>query len=278
MNDYSREAEVTKFLRRIFYPAETHLLSFSAVKLISHISMQNLFSIPLLFTSFRKLKTTQRMQLNHQILTSLRSEQGIQLPHPNAFDLPEKVFQFGTGVLLRGLPDFYINKANNEGIFNGRVVVIKSTGSGNNKDAFATQNNLYTHCIKGIENDEIKEEYIINAAISRVINANEAWQTVLECAHNPQLQIIISNTTEVGIALQENDDINALPPQSFPGKLLSFLYERYKTFGGSNDSGMIIIPTELLVDNGAKLKAIVVELAKLNQLETVIHYMVRRSE
>lgn len=207
------------------------------------------------------------MQLNQQTLSSLHSKKGIQLPRQNVLDLPEKLLQFGTGVLLRGLPDYYINKANNEGVFNGRVVFVKSTGSGNNKDAFATQNNLYTHCIKGIENGETKEEYIINAAISRVINANEAWQTVLQCAHNPQLQIIISNTTEVGIALEKNDDVNASPPQSFPGKLLAFLYERYKAFEGSDESGMVIIPTELLVDNGAKLKAIVVELAKLGHLE-----------
>jgi tagaturonate reductase len=29
------------------------------------------------------------------------------------FDLPEKVLQFGTGVLLRGLPDYFIDKAKN---------------------------------------------------------------------------------------------------------------------------------------------------------------------
>lgn len=37
------------------------------------------------------------------------------------FDLPEKVLQFGTGVLLRGLPDYFIDKANRQGIFNGRI-------------------------------------------------------------------------------------------------------------------------------------------------------------
>ena len=207
------------------------------------------------------------MQLNQQTLSSLHSKKSIQLPHQNVLDLPEKLLQFGTGVLLRGLPDYYINKANNEGVFNGRVVVVKSTSSGDNRDAFTTQNNLYTHCIKGIEQNEIKESYIINAAISRVVNANDAWHTVLRCAHNPQLQIIISNTTEVGILLQASDDVNASPPQSFPGKLLAFLYERYKAFEGSNNSGMVIIPTELLVDNGAKLKAIVLELARLNHLQ-----------
>ena len=35
------------------------------------------------------------------------------------------------------------------------------------------------------------------------------------------MQVIISNTTEVGIQLV-NDDIRRHPPLSFPGKLLAF--------------------------------------------------------
>ncbi len=206
------------------------------------------------------------MQLGKQIVSSLHSKKSIQLPSEKVWQLPEKILQFGTGVLLRGLPDYYINKANNEGIFNGRIIVVKSTGNGSINE-FAEQDNLYTHCIKGIEENEVKENYIINAAISRVINANNNWQDILRCAHNPQLQIIFSNTTEVGITLLKSDKITDSPPQSFPGKLLTFLYERYQVFRGSEESGMAIIPTELLVDNGKKLKAIVVELARLNHLE-----------
>jgi tagaturonate reductase len=80
------------------------------------------------------------------------------------------------------------------------------------------------------------------------------------------MQVIISNTTEVGIQLV-NDDIHAFPPVSFPGKLLAFLHERYRAFDGSGDSGMVIVPTELVSDNGKKLQAIVLELAELNGLE-----------
>jgi len=51
----------------------------------------------------------------------------VKIPGEEIFELPEKVLQFGTGVLLRGLPDYYIDKANRHGIFNGRVVIVKST-------------------------------------------------------------------------------------------------------------------------------------------------------
>ncbi len=46
------------------------------------------------------------------------------------FPVAEKVIQFGTGVLLRGLPDYFIHHANQQQVFNGSIVVIKSTSKG----------------------------------------------------------------------------------------------------------------------------------------------------
>ena len=76
------------------------------------------------------------------------------------FDLPEKVLQFGTGVLLRGLPDYFIDKANKQGIFNGRIVVVKSTDGGD-ATAFDKQDGLYTICVRGIEEGKKQEENIV---------------------------------------------------------------------------------------------------------------------
>jgi len=176
--------------------------------------------------------------------------------------LPEKVLQFGTGVLLRGLCDYSIDKANKQGIFNGRVVVVKSTDSGG-ADDFETQHGLYTHFVKGIDNGQTVDETVINASISRLLSAKSQWGQVLACAANPHMQVIISNTTEVGIAYTE-EDVHAAPPASFPGKLLAFLLERYKVFGGSQGSGMVIVPTELIVNNAGKLKEILVALARFS--------------
>jgi len=190
---------------------------------------------------------------------------GIKLPDPELFELPEKVLQFGTGVLLRGLPDYFIDKANRKGLFNGRVVVVKSTDTGS-ADAFEKQDSLYTIYLKGIENSKQINEQVVCSAISRVLSASGEWDAILEVARSPHLQVIVSNTTEVGIQLVK-DNVRKLPPASFPGKLLAVLYARYKAFKGSEDSGLIIIPTELIVDNGKKLEAIVLELAHLNKLE-----------
>lgn len=181
-----------------------------------------------------------------------------------AMELPEKVLQFGTGVLLRGLPDYFIDKANKQGLFNGRILVVKSTDSGGT-DAFAEQDGLFTQCIRGIQNGMKMEEDIINCSISRVLSAKTEWDEILNAASNPHMQVVISNTTEVGITLVK-DDIHAAPPVSFPGKLLAFLYKRYSVFNGDVDKGMVILPTELIPDNGNKLKEIVFELAAQNNL------------
>ncbi|HEV3327440.1 MAG TPA: tagaturonate reductase [Puia sp.] len=204
------------------------------------------------------------MNLSKENLPAIRAT-GLIKPGAALFELPEKVLQFGTGVLLRGLPDYFIDEANRQGLFNGRVVVVKSTDSGD-AGAFDRQDGLYTLCVRGIENGKKTEENIICSAISRVLSARDQWREILQLAHRPEMQIIVSNTTEVGIQLVE-DDIRRQPPGSFPGKLLGFLYERYQAFGGSAESGMVIVPTELIVDNGKKLAAIVKELAQISQVE-----------
>lgn len=204
------------------------------------------------------------MQLSKDNIRLIKTQDKLEIPDSAIFELPEKVLQFGTGVLLRALPDYFIDKANKQGIFNGRVVVVKSTDS--DSSAFDKQDGLYTICVRGVENGKNIEENIINASVSRVLSAKTEWKKILECAHNPEMKIILSNTTEVGIQLVE-DDINAEPPVSFPGKLLAFLFERFKTFNGSQESGLVIVPTELITDNGSKLESIVLELAHRNDLD-----------
>lgn len=212
------------------------------------------------------------MILSKQNIKNIKPQAGLIIPEEKIFSLPEKVLQFGTGVLLRGLPDYFIDKANRQGIFNGRIVVVKSTGAGKT-DAFDQQDGLYTLCVRGIENGEKQEETIINSSISRVISAKENWKEILACAHDPKLQIVISNTTEVGISLTK-DDIRLHPPHSFPGKLLAFLHERYHAFNGNEDSGMVIIPTELIPDNASLLRTILLELGKRNKLdEKFVHWL-----
>lgn len=204
------------------------------------------------------------LKLNNASLAAIPSKNNLHLPPQGYAQLPERVLQFGTGVLLRGLPDYFIDIANRNGVFNGRVVVVKSTASGGTGE-FDSQNSLYTIAERGIVNDNKIENYWVNSAISRVLTATTQWQSVLQCAEKAEMQVIISNTTEVGIVLQKEKVLDAVP-QSFPGKLLAFLHKRFQYFHGAADAGMVMVPTELLTDNGSRLQAIVLELAAYNEM------------
>lgn len=205
------------------------------------------------------------MNLSRSNIHTIKVQDNLLLPAAGDFQLPEKILQFGTGVLLRGLPDHLVSIANSKGIFNGRIVMVKSTSNGDT-DAFKEQDGLYTLCVRGIENGEkVAYDHVVSS-VSRVLSAQTEWEDILQCAANPEMQVIISNTTEIGISMVK-DNAHASPPQSFPVKLLAFLYRRFKVFNGDPSKGMVIIPTELIPDNADKLLAIVLEQAHQHGFE-----------
>jgi len=181
------------------------------------------------------------------------------------FPSTEKVIQFGTGVLLRGLPDYFIHRANQQKIFNGSVVIIKSTSNGGVEE-FTEQDALFTHCVRGVYNGENIDEHFINTSVSRVLAAGSDWDQIIELATSASIEIIISNTTEAGMVLDASDRIDNVVPESFPGKLLALLFERWKHFNGDINKGWVILPTELMPDNGILLKSLVNQLAGILSL------------
>ncbi len=205
------------------------------------------------------------MKLNRKILHQI-DHRIVSVPTDDNFELPEKVLQFGTGVLLRGLPDSFIDKANKQQVFNGRIVVVKSTDTPG-ANAFDEQDGLFTQCVRGIENGQLIDEYHLNASISRVLTAATQWDAIINLASSEVMQLIISNTTESGLVLNREDQIRTGVPKSFPGKLLAFLYKRWQVFNGADKAGMVILPTELIPDNGKLLLSILNQLAEINQLE-----------
>lgn len=186
----------------------------------------------------------------------------LSIPHDAQFQLPDKVLQFGTGVLLRGLPNYFIEKANQKGVFNGRVVVVKSTENGD-VTSFKEQDNLYTLSIRGIKNGQNIHENIICCAISKILQASIHWSDILNSAADPSIQVIISNTTEAGLQYVE-EKLTHEPSLSFPGKLTQCLFHRYIKLGQAPESKIVILPTELLTDNGFILKSIIEKLILFN--------------
>ena len=174
--------------------------------------------------------------------------------------LPERAVQFGTGAFLRGFIEYFLDIANASGQFNGRVVAIGSTSSGRDL-AFAGQDGLYTLVTRGITQGATKEERRVIGSVSRALSAASDWDAVLACARAPDLALVFSNTTEIGITYDPLDTFDAVPPRSFPGKLTRFLYERAQAFDFVSTHGVIVVPCELIPENGTQLRAIVGRLA-----------------
>ncbi len=84
----------------------------------------------------------------------------------------------------------------------------------------------------------------------------------LKVAENPELQFIVSNTTEAGITFNPKDNNPKELPESFPGKVTLLLYHRFNFFNKDSKKGLLFIPCELIERNGDKLREVILQYTK----------------
>lgn len=167
---------------------------------------------------------------------------------------PERIIQFGEGGFLRGFVDWMIQKLNDNGSFDGSVVVVQPIAQGM-CDMLEKQNCVYTHVIRGVEG---VEKSIIDV-ISRCVKPYDDFDEYLKLAENPDMRFIVSNTTEAGIVFETEDKMTDVPPKTFPAKLTLLLKRRYDL----GLKGFILLPCELIDRNGDNLKKCVLQYADL---------------
>lgn len=183
-----------------------------------------------------------------------------------ATERPVKILQFGEGNFLRAFIDWILQNLNDAGVINANVAVVQPMPMGRVAD-LAKQDGLYTLCLEGIDKGEKVQSKQIIDVLSDFINPFEQYDKFLNYAKSSDLEIVISNTTEAGIALNETDTDFTKCPKSFPGKLLAFLKARYDHFNGDASKGLAIIPCELIDHNGDELKRVMLELAKIKGMD-----------
>ncbi len=181
-------------------------------------------------------------------------------------DRPVKIMQFGEGNFLRAFVDWILQNLNDAGVINAGVAVVQPMPMGRVAD-LEKQDGLYTLCLEGIDKGEKVQSKRIIDVLKDFINPFEQYDKFLGYAKSEDLEIIISNTTEAGIALDKTDTDLSKCPKSFPGKLLALLKARYDHFGGDMNKGLAIVPCELIDHNGDELKRCLVELAKINNMD-----------
>ena len=163
-----------------------------------------------------------------------------EMTHPTRKS--EKVIQFGEGNFMRGFFNWQLQQMNKQGLFNGSAVVVQPFQQGLGS-LLAQQNHLYTVILEGLADGRPVQTSEIITTISRVLNPYEQWQDYLALAEIDDLDIIVSNTTEAGIAFDPQDKRTDMTPKSFPA----------------------------IDRNGEKLKACIQQYCSLWQLEDSFH-------
>ena len=173
-------------------------------------------------------------------------------------DAPVKVMQFGEGNFLRAFVDYFYDIANEKAGYNGKVKLVQPISNfPQMADWINEQEGLYTLYLRGSEKGQKVDAKRVISCVSDCVcpYIDDKWDEVLALARSEDLETVVSNTTEAGIAYTQGDsEFDQVPPNSFPAKLTRVLFERYKAFNGAADKGLVILSCELIDNNGKELK------------------------
>lgn len=167
--------------------------------------------------------------------------------------LPVRALQFGEGNFLRAFIDWMIHEMNQQGKFNGLVQIIQPLPAGMT-DAINAQDGLYTLILRGIADGKVVEKREIIESVKGCLNPYADWDAAVRAACSPDLRFVFSNTTEAGIEYKPEPRIPGQCPNTYPAKLTSLMFERWKHFHGDPEKGILFLPCELIDKNGATLK------------------------
>jgi tagaturonate reductase len=141
-------------------------------------------------------------------------------------------------MLLRALVAASVDSANRTGAYRGGIVAVQSTSHGR-AEALNRASGLFTLVERGLEHGAPVDRTTVIGSITRALKSADDWPAIAELVARPELQIIVSNTSEAGF--------DALPPRF--ATLLSARWERLP-----DGPPLVVIPTELVPDNGRVLQ------------------------
>ena len=169
----------------------------------------------------------------------------------------ETVIQFGEGGFLRGFADYFFQKMQDKGLFDGSVVIVQPIEKGM-CSVLEQQGCEYNLFLRGIDNGQVVDEHTHIDIISRCVNPYDDFEAYMKLAENPDFRFIVSNTTEAGIEYVDSNQFTDAPARSFPGKLTQLLYKRFRL----GLKGFIILSCELIDHNGEELEKCCLRYAK----------------
>ena len=183
-----------------------------------------------------------------------------------------RIIQFGTSRFLQAHADLFIHEARAAGQDIGPVTVVKTTRGTERSgrvSAFGAEAG-YPVIIRGLVDKKIIDRTLIVKSIDGAMIADRDWSDLVKLFAF-EAQVVISNVGDSGYAIPPEDEIGAprndQVPLSFPAKLLCLLEARYRAGG----KPMLILPCELVPENGKVLRRILADLAQKWKLDAAFN-------
>lgn len=172
-----------------------------------------------------------------------------------------RVVQFGEGVFLRGFVDWMFQRLNTEAGTDIKVTLVQPRASDGVARIMA-QGGRWTVVQQGLHDGVEQSVRTVIECVDDGINTHTDPERFAALARDPEVRVVVSNTTEAGIAWSDSDAAlggSRHEVRSFPGKLTWFLAERFAALPEAE--ALFVLPVELIADNGTELAALVRRMA-----------------
>lgn len=177
--------------------------------------------------------------------------------------MAKQILQFGTSRFLQAHVDLFIHEARESGQDIGSITVVKTTAGGPRGGRVEALGNAggFPVRLRGYDNGHLIDETIHVESVSRALDANRDWQSLIRIFAN-ETDIVVSNVGDAGYELSDGDQLQppslAAAPAGFPAKFLALLIHRHE----NGALPLLVLPCELVSNNGSVLRKILTDLAE----------------
>jgi tagaturonate reductase len=176
--------------------------------------------------------------------------------------MSKRIIQFGTSRFLQAHADLFVHEARLGGQDIGPITVVKTTRGlerSGRVSAFASGEG-FPVTIRGLDGQSVLDQTIFVKSVDQGLVADGDWPRLQHMFSN-ETEIVISNVGESGYAIPAADELvpstRDVVPEGFPAKLLSLLFARFN----ANSRPLLILPCELVSENGKILRGLLERLS-----------------
>jgi tagaturonate reductase len=191
----------------------------------------------------------------------------------------QPILQFGTSRFLQAHVDLLVSEAMACGGALGGITVVQTTDDPRSAARIAALASGQGHevRIRGLARGQLVDERRRCRSVRAALRTSTDWAAVRREFSDDALQVVVSNTGDVGWHLDDADGAQALAngaeaPRAFPAKLLVALHDRWQA---RPDAALTLLPCELVARNGDHLRDIVVGLAQSWRLDEAFQAWLR---